>query len=375
MPVTKRDYYEVLGVTRDSDDGSIKTAYRKLALQYHPDRNPGDRAAEDKFKEAAEAYSVLSDGQKRAAYDRFGHQGVSGVGGGPNPNDFDLSDLLNQFGFGDLFGSGAGGGRRRSRAQRGDDVRYDLEVSFEEAAFGMTADIQVAGRELCSRCDGKGAEPGSSAITCPACQGRGEQTTQQGFFAVRRTCTQCGGAGQIVRNPCKECRGEGTKAVNRKLKVNIPAGVADGNRLCLRGEGTPGSNGGPPGDLYVFLKVADHPFFERHENDLHCVVPVNFAQAALGTELEIPALGDGEPHTLRIPEGTQNGVQLRIRHKGVAGVNSASRGDIVVHVDVKTPTKLSREQRRLLEELRETLPVENHPHHKGLFEKVKDIFS
>ena len=375
MPVTKRDYYEILGVSRDSDDGSIKTAYRKLALQFHPDRNPDDRAAEEKFKEAAEAYSILSDGQKRAAYDRYGHQGVTGASGGVNPNDFDLSDLLNQFGFGDLFGSSAGGRQRKSRAQRGDDVRYDLGISFEDAVFGMTADIQVAGREVCSRCDGKGAEPGSSATTCPACQGRGEQTYQQGFFAVRRTCSQCGGAGQIIRNPCRECRGEGSKGVNRKLKVNIPAGVADGNRLCLRGEGTPGANGGPSGDLYVFLKVADHAFFERHENDLHCVVPINFAQAALGTDLPIPTLGDGEPHTLRIPEGTQTGAQFRIRHKGVVGVNSATRGDIVVHVDVKTPAKLTREQRRLFEELRETLPAENHPHDKGLFEKVKDIFS
>ncbi len=375
MPVTKRDYYEILGVTRDSDDAAIKTAYRKLALQHHPDRNPGDRVAEEKFKEAAEAYSVLSDGQKRAAYDRYGHQGVAGAGGGANPNDFDLSDLLNQFGFGDIFGGGSAGGRKRSRVQRGDDVRYDLEIGFEDAAFGMTAEIQVAGREVCERCDGKGAEPGSGATTCPACQGRGEQTLQQGFFAVRRTCSQCGGAGQIIRNPCRECRGEGTKGVNRKLKVNIPAGVADGNRLCLRGEGTPGANGGPPGDLYVFLKVADHPFFERHENDLHCVVPVNFAQAALGTELEIPALGGGDPHILRIPEGTQTGAQFRLRHKGIVGVNSANRGDIIAHLEVKTPTKLTREQRRLLEELRDTLPVENHPHSKGLFEKVRDIFS
>jgi molecular chaperone DnaJ len=374
MPVTKRDYYEVLGVARDTDDGTIKTSYRKLALQYHPDRNPGNRDAEEKFKEAAEAYSVLSDSQKRAAYDRYGHQGVSSAtGGGFDPNDLDLGDILNQFGFGDLFGGS--GGRRRTRAQRGEDVRYDLEISFEDAAFGMTAEIQVPRRETCSRCEGRGAEPGSGSTTCPACQGRGEQTFQQGFFAVRRTCGQCGGSGQIIRNPCRECRGEGYKAIQRKLKVNIPAGVADGNRLCLRGEGQPGANNGPNGDLYVFLKVAEHPFFERHENDLHCVVPVNFAQAALGADLPIPTLGAGEPHTLRVPEGTQTGAQFRIRHKGIAGVNSGSRGDIVVHVEVKTPSKLTREQRRILEELRDTLPVDNEPHEKGLFEKVKDIFS
>ncbi len=374
MPVTKRDYYEVLGVSRDTDDGAIKTSYRKLAIRYHPDKNPGDREAEERFKEAAEAYAVLSDAQKRAAYDRFGHQGVSSAAGGAgfDPNDFDLGDILSQFGFGDLFG-GAAGGKRRSRAQRGDDVRYDLGISFEDAAFGMTAEIQVARREACSRCDGKGAEPGSGAVTCPACQGRGEQTYQQGFFAVRRTCGQCGGAGQIIRNPCRECRGEGFRSGARKLKVNIPAGVADGNRLCLKGEGQPGASGGPNGDLYVFLKVADHPFFERHENDLHCVVPINFAQAALGADLAIPTLG--EAHTLHIPEGTQTGAQFRIRHKGIAGVHSSSRGDIIVHVEVKTPARLTREQKRLLEELRDTLPVENDPHEKGLFEKVRDIFS
>jgi molecular chaperone DnaJ len=373
MPVTKRDYYEVLGVSRDTDDGSIKTAYRKLALQYHPDRNPGDREAEERFKEAAEAYSVLSDSQKRAAYDRFGHQGVQGAGGaGFDPNDLDLGDILNQFGFGDLFGGGRRGGGK-TRAQRGDDVRYDLEISFEDAAFGMSPEIQVPRRETCPRCEGKGAEPGSGVAACPACHGRGEQVFQQGFFSVRRTCSQCGGAGQIIRNPCRECRGEGTRNVTRKLKVNIPAGVADGNRLCLRGEGQPGAHGGPNGDLYVFLRVQEHAFFERHENDLHCVVPINFAQAALGAEIEIPTLG--EPHKLRIPEGTQSGAQFRIRHKGLAGVNSSSRGDIVVHVQIKTPTKLTRDQKRLLEELADTLPVDNEPHEKSLFAKVKDMFS
>jgi molecular chaperone DnaJ len=372
MPVTKRDYYEVLGVSRDTDDGSIKTAYRKLALQYHPDRNPGDHAAEERFKEAAEAYSVLSDGQKRAAYDRYGHQGVQGAGQGVDPNDFDLGDILNQFGFGDLFGGG-GGRRGRSRAQRGEDVRYDLEISFEDAAFGMSPEIQVPRREQCARCEGKGAEPGTGVAACPACHGRGEQIFQQGFFSVRRACSQCGGAGQIIRNPCRECRGEGTRNVTRKLKVNIPAGVADGNRLCLRGEGQPGAYGGPNGDLYVFLRVEEHAFFERQENDLHCVVPINFTQAALGAEIEIPTLG--EPHKLRIPEGTQSGAQFRIRHKGVVGVNSSSRGDIVVHVQLKTPTKLNRDQKRLLEELAGSLPVDNEPHEKSLFAKVKDMFS
>lgn len=374
MTVSKRDYYEVLGIAQDADDGTIKSAYRRLALQYHPDRNPGDHTAEEKFKEAAEAYAVLSDAQKRAAYDRFGHRGVAGAGGPGFDADFDIGDLLSQFGFGDLFGGRSGGRGGRSRAQQGEDVRYDLEISFEDAAFGMSADIQVPRRETCKRCDGKGAEPGSGLTTCQACRGRGEQTSQQGFFAVRRTCPQCNGAGQIIRNPCHECRGEGSVRATRKLKVNIPPGVADGNRLCLRGEGQAGYNGGPSGDLYVFLKVQEHPFFERHENDLHCVVPINFAQAALGAEIPVPTLG-GEPHTLRIPEGTQTGAQFRVRHKGVVGVNSSSRGDLVVHVQVKTPTKMTREQRRALEELRDSLPVENEPREKGLFERVKDIFS
>lgn len=374
MPVTKRDYYEVLGVSRESDDGSIKTAYRKLALQYHPDRNPGDREAEERFKEAAEAYAILSDSQKRAAYDHYGHQGVAGAGGnGFDPGEFDLGDILSQFGFGDLFGS-RGGRRGGARAQRGEDVRYDLEIGFEDAAFGMTAEIQVTRREACARCQGKGAEPGSGAVTCSACHGRGEQVFQQGFFSVRRTCAHCGGSGQAIRTPCRDCRGEGYRQAARKLKVNIPPGVADGNRLCLRGEGQPGANGGPSGDLYVFLKVEEHAFFERHDNDLHCVVPINFAQAALGADLRIPGLGE-ESHLLRLPEGTQTGAQFRIRHKGVVGVNSSSRGDIVVHIEVKTPLKLSRDQRRIIEELRDTLPLENEPREKGLFEKVKDIFS
>ena len=374
MPVTKRDYYEVLGVSRDADEATIKSAYRKLALQHHPDRNPGDRASEDKFKEAAEAYAILCDGQKRAAYDRFGHGGgMQGAGGsgGFDPNDLDLGDILSQFGFGDIFGSSS---RRRNRAQRGDDVRYDLEITFEDAAFGMTAEIQVPKRETCARCEGRGAEPGSGPTACPACHGRGEQVFQQGFLSVRRTCGSCGGSGQVIRTPCRDCRGEGSRPTSRKLKVNIPAGVADGNRLCLRGEGQAGGNGGPSGDLYVFLKVAEHPFFERHDNDLHCIVPLNFAQSALGADIQVPTL-DGEPHTLKIPEGTQTGTQFRIRHKGLAGVQSHSRGDLIVHVEVKTPAKLTRDQRRLFEELRDTLPVENEPHEKGLFEKVKDIFS
>ncbi len=370
--MAKRDYYEVLGVGRESGEQEIKGAYRKLALQHHPDRNPENPEAEEKFKEAAEAYSVLSDPQKRAAYDRYGHAGVQGAASqGFNPENFaDFGDILGDFfGFGDLFG---GGGRRRNRAQRGEDVRYDLEIAFEEAVFGLPADIQVPRMEACDRCKGAGSEPGSGPSTCPTCHGRGEIIYQQSFLSIRRTCSTCNGSGHIIRNPCSGCRGQGYKQVHRKLKVNIPAGVDDGTRMRLAGEGQPGANGGPTGDLYVFLKVKPHQFFERRESDLHCTIPVNIAQAALGTEIEIPTLE--QPHKLKIPEGTQNGAQFRLRHKGVPVLNGSSRGDLFVHVDVKIPARLTREQRKLMEQLRETLPVDNAPSEKGLFEKVKDYF-
>lgn len=371
MPVTKRDYYEILGVSRDADDQKIKSAYRKLAREHHPDVNPGNHQSEERFKEAAEAYSVLSDPQKRAAYDRYGHQGVQGATQGFDPSGLDLNDILGDFfGFGDLFGSGDR--RRRHRAQRGEDVRYDLEIRFEDAVFGMGAEIQVPRSEVCDRCAGKGAEPGSGATTCPACHGRGEVVYQQSFLSVRRTCGHCGGSGQIIRTPCSQCRGQGYRQVHRKLKVNIPAGVDNGTRMRLTQEGEPGANGGPPGDLYVVLKVKDHAFFERHEYDLHCTIPINVAQAALGAEIEVPTLE--QPHKLKVPEGIHSGAELRIRHKGVAHLNGHARGDIVVHIEVKTPTKLTKDQKRLLEQLRETLPADNQPAEKGIFEKVKDYF-
>lgn len=362
----------MLGVGREADDQQIKSAYRKLALKHHPDRNPDDPAAEENFKEASEAYSVLSDAQKRAAYDRYGHAGVQGAAAqGFNPDAFaDFGDILGDFfGFGDLFG---GGGRRRSRAQRGEDIRFDLEISFEEAVSGMSADIQVPRMERCDRCSGTGAEPGSSASTCPTCNGRGEVLYQQGFLSIRRTCSTCGGSGQIIRNPCGQCRGNGYRQVQRKLKVNIPAGVDDGTRLRLAHEGQPGANGGPSGDLYVFLKVREHAFFERHEQDLHCTVPINIAQAALGCEIEVPTLD--HPHKLKIPEGTQSGAQFRLRGKGIPKLSGGGRGDIFVHIEVKTPSRLTRDQRKLMEQLRDTLPVDNAPAEKGIFEKVKDYF-
>ena len=372
--MAKRDYYEVLGLGKDAGDADIKGAYRKLALKHHPDRNPDDPQAEDKFKEASEAYSVLSDAQKRAAYDRFGFAGLQGASGQPNPEAFaDFGDILGDFfGFGDLFGGGGGGGRRRTRAQRGEDVRYDLELSFEEAVFGMNADIQVPRMERCDHCSGAGAEPGTSASTCPTCHGRGEVLYQQSFLSIRRTCTTCNGSGKIIRNPCSQCRGQGYRQVQRKLKVTIPAGVDESTRIRLANEGQPGANGGPAGDLYVFLKVREHSFFERHEQDLHCTIPVNIAQAALGVEIEVPTLE--QPFKVKIPEGTQSGGQIRIRHRGVPVVNGSGRGDLYVHIEVRTPSRLTREQRRLLEQLRDTLPVDNAPSEKGLFEKVKNYF-
>jgi molecular chaperone DnaJ len=369
--VSKRDYYEVLGVGRNAGDQEIKGAYRELAKKYHPDRNPDNPTAEERFKEASEAYSVLSDQQKRAAYDRFGHAGVQGAAaGGQTGNPEDLGDILGDFfGFGDIFG---GGGRRRTRAQRGEDVRYDLEIAFEDAMFGMSAEIQVPRMERCDHCKGQGSEPGYGPSPCPTCHGRGEVLYQQSFLSIRRTCSTCNGSGQIIRNPCTECRGQGYKQVQRKLKVNIPAGVDDGNRLRLAGEGQPGANGGPPGDLYVFLKVRDHAFFERQENDLHCTIPLNIAQATLGSEIDVPTL-EGQ-QKLKIPEGTQNGAQFKLRNKGVPILNTNGRGDMYVHVSVKMPTRLTRDQRKLMEQLRETLPVDNRPAEKGLFEKVKDYF-
>src|SRR5712692_7956149 len=341
-------------------------------MDHHPDRNPNNHEAEERFKEAAEAYSVLSDAQKRAAYDRFGHQAGQGAGGaGFDPNQFtDFSDILGEFfGLGDLFG---GGQRRRSGPQRGEDLRYDLEIDFENAVFGMTAEILAPRLEACKHCKGKGAEPGSGSMTCPTCRGRGEVLYQQSFLSIRRTCGQCNGAGEIIKKRCTVCQGEGYRQVDRKLKVNIPPGVDNGTRMRLSHEGDPGPNGGPPGDLYVVLKVREHPFLERHDYDLYCTIPINVAQAVLGDEIEIPTLE--QPHKLKIPEGTQTGTEFRIRNKGVPHVNSHGRGDLVVQIQVNTPTKLTREQKRLFEQLRETLPTDNKPNEKGLFEKVKDYF-
>ena len=373
--MSKRDYYEVLGVGRDADVQEIKSAYRKMALQYHPDRNPGNRGAEEHFKEAAEAYSVLGDSDKRATYDRFGHQGLSSAAGGGftgfDPNTFaDFGDIFGDFfGFGDLFGGGA---RRRTGPHKGDDLRYDLEIDFEDAYRGMSAELLIPREETCSRCQGSRAEPGSGPVTCPTCRGRGEVIYQQSFLSIRRTCAQCGGRGKVVRQPCAQCRGQGTVRAERRIKVNVPPGVDNGTHLRLSQEGQAGYNGGPPGDLYVVLKVREDPVFARDGSDLHCVVPISITQAALGAQIRIPTLDGSE--TLTVPESTQHGARFRLRNRGMPALNGNSRGDLHVHVEVRTPARLTREQRKLLEALAETLPADNQPREKGILDKVKDYF-
>jgi len=376
MNATKRDYYEILSVSRDCDDAGLKSAYRKLALKYHPDRNPNDQEAEERFKEAAEAYSILSDPQKRAAYDRYGHQGLQGMGSqGFDPSTFtDFGDILGDlFGFGDLFG---GAGRRaggHARAQRGEDLRYDLEMSLEDAIRGLCVEIQVPRMDVCSRCQGSGAEKVDGLTSCPMCHGRGEVVYQQSFLQIRRTCSQCGGRGQIVRRPCTQCRGERQVRTERKLKVTIPAGVDSGTHLKLAHEGQSGFNGGPAGDLYVVIKVKEHPIFERQGDDLLCVVPLNVAQAVLGTEINLLTFDGLEQ--VKIPDGVQTGSRIRLKNLGVPRLQGSGRGDLFVQVEVKIPGKLTREQRKLFEQLRETLPEENEPHEKGLLDKVKDYFA
>lgn len=373
MSVAKRDYYEVLSVSRDCDETALKMSYRKLALQYHPDRNPDDREAEEKFREAAEAYSVLSDPQKRAAFDRYGHQGVNGAGGpaGFDESAFsDFGDILGDlFGLGDMFGGQRG---RRSRAPRGEDIRYDLEISFADSMKGLSADLLIPRKETCVKCHGSGGEPNGGLITCTVCNGRGEVLFQQSFLSIRKTCPSCGGRGKLIRQACVQCKGEGSTKVDKKLKVNIPAGVDNGTRLRLSGEGNPGPAGSQAGDLYVVIKVLEHPIFERRENDLHCVLPINVAQAVLGAQIEIDTF-DGLQQIV-VPEGTQPGAQFRIRNLGVPQLNSRARGDLYVHLDVQVPKKLTRDERKLFEQLSALLPAENAPTEKSVFEKVRDFF-
>lgn len=383
--MSKRDYYEVLGVAKTATDAEIKSAYRRQAMKFHPDRNPGDKAAEDSFKEAAEAYAVLADAQKRGLYDRFGHQGVNqgaGAGAGFDPsvfNDFgDFADILGgMFGFGDMLG----GQRRRAGPQRGADLRYDLEIAFEEAAKGTETSIQIPRQENCDACSGSGAAPGTQPTTCTMCKGQGQVRRQQGFFTIATTCPTCRGAGRTVSKPCPTCHGAGRTAHERKITVKIPAGIATGQQLRLQNEGEAGMGGGPAGHLYVVVHVQEHDFFKRDGVNLFCEIPVNFTTLTLGGEITVPTL-DGD-ETVKVPEGTQTGTTMRLRGKGMPDVNGRGKGDLFATVQVKTPKKLSKEQRHLIEQLAKALPKEKfepRPHsetqdERNLFDRVKDMFN
>jgi molecular chaperone DnaJ len=377
MSSTQLDYYEILGVERDASGDQIKSAYRKLALKHHPDRNPENKhEAEEKFRHATEAYSVLSDPQKRQVYDRYGHAGLGNRGFETNFNESifaDFQDILGDlFGMDDVFG-GAGAGRRRGRGARGADLRYDLSLTFEDAAAGVKSRIRISRHEVCESCKGTGAKPGTGMSTCETCRGRGQLAYQQGFFSITRTCPACQGAGQVIRDACETCRGQGRIERDRTIEVPVPAGVETGTRLRMAGHGEPGTNGGPAGDLYIFLEVKEHPFFERRGADLYCSIPVSFPQASLGAKLKIPTL-HGEDD-LDIPEGTQSGQIFRKKGKGLPDPHGG-RGDLYVNIRVVVPSKLTREQRRTLEQLGETMKVENKPAERSssFFDKVKDIF-
>ena len=384
MTVTKRDYYEVLGVSKSATADELKKAYRKLAVQHHPDKNPGDHTAEEKFKELGEAYDVLMDDDKRAAYDRMGHaafaQGTAGPRGGGGFHDpFDI--FREVFGAGgggvfeQFFGGGGMGGSAQGEGgrQRGSDLRYDLQIRLEEAAFGCEKEIEIEKLDACSKCNGTGAEPGSKVTTCPTCRGRGQVIASRGFFQVAQTCPRCRGTGQAIANPCKTCEGEGRVEGRTRIKLKIPAGIDDGSRLRSSRNGEAGMRGGPPGDLYVVIHIKEHEVFEREEENLYCEVPIRFTTAALGGEVSVPTL-EGKA-ALKIPAGTQSGTTFKLRGKGVPTLNSSQRGDLMVRVLVEVPSKLGSEQRKKLEEFADLCGDENTPLHKSFFEKAKEWFS
>jgi len=383
--LSKRDFYEILCVERGVSDGDLKKAYRKLALECHPDRNPGDSEAEERFKEVSEAYAVLSDSEKRARYDRFGHAGLGGAGGGPQGADFgdlgNFGDLFNDL-FGDIFG-GAGGGRagsRRGRGQRGADLRYNLTIELTDVLEGCEPTIKIPKMNRCESCSGSGAAEGSKPTRCERCGGVGQLAFQQGFFRVNRPCDTCNGAGEVIANPCSKCRGSGRVEGQKTINLKVPPGVEDGARLRVSGEGEAGIAGGPPGDLYVVMVVKDHGLFERDGTDLHLEVPVAFVQAVLGAEIEVPTL-DGKVK-LQIPEGTQSGRVLRLRGKGLPPLQPRldvaqlhkMRGDLYVRVFVEVPTKLNARQRELLEEFAAQSGHEVSPTTKGFIDKLRDFF-
>ena len=370
--MAKRDYYEVLGVSRNSSADELKKAYRKVAMKYHPDRNPGDEAAEEKFKEASEAFEVLSDQEKRARYDQFGHaadgmgDGMGGFGGG----GAGFSDV-----FGDIFGEffGGSGGRGGSRGERGSDLQYNMEISFEDAAFGTSKEINVPRMETCDTCGGLGAHSEKDIEICGTCGGTGQQRVQQGFFSVATTCSRCSGRGKTIRNPCKTCHGKTRVSKTKRIRVNIHAGVSTGSRIKLTGEGEHGTNGGSTGDLYIMLRVQDHAMFEREGADLFCEEPISFAKAALGTELEVPTL-EGKAR-LKIPAGTQSHKIFRLKNQGIAHLRGGGRGDLHVRVILETPTNLTSRQKELLEECEDCCEAESHPLQDKFINTIKSLFS
>ena len=375
MHMAKRDFYEVLGVVKNASDDDIKKAYRKLAMKHHPDRNQGDKAkeAEAKFKEVKEAYEMLSDPQKRAAYDQHGHAGV-------DPNMRGGAEGFGGFGesFGDIFGDIFGGGRggRGRQVFRGNDLSYAMEVSLEEAANGKDAQIRIPSWESCDICSGSGAKPGTSAKTCSTCQGQGQVQMRQGFFSVQQTCPHCRGSGKIISDPCSPCHGQGKIKRQKTLEISIPAGIDDGMRIRSTGNGEPGTNGGPPGDLYIEIRLQKHEVFQRDGDDLPCAVPISFTTAALGGEVSVPTL-NGEA-AIDLPEGTQTGKQFRLRGKGIKGVRASFPGDLYCHITVETPVKLTEHQRKLLKELDESLKkggAKHSPTEAGWADKLKNLFS
>ncbi len=372
--MSKTCYYEVLGVSQSASEGEIKKAYRKMAMKYHPDRNPDNAEAEDKFKEASEAYEVLSDSQKRATYDQFGHAGLEGGAGGGGFSGGGFGDAFGDI-FGDIFGGGFGGGQRGP--QPGADLQYELEVSLEDAVSGTTVDIRIPTQDICDACDGTGAEPGSDVDTCPTCHGAGQVRMQQGFFAVNRTCPTCQGSGKIIKTPCKKCHGEGYTHDNKTLSVKIPAGVDNGDRIRLQGEGEAGEPGAPKGDLYVRIRVKPHKIFERDGNTLYCELPISFGTAALGGSVDVPTLGGRA--SLKIPAGTQSGQRFKLSGKGVKSVRSSHVGDMVVQVYIETPVKLTARQKELLQEFDESLQGKHHKQHSpkshSFFDSVKTFFT
>ncbi|GAC25846.1 MAG: molecular chaperone DnaJ [Alteromonadaceae bacterium] len=374
--MSKRDYYEVLGVEKSAAERDIKKAYKRLAMKYHPDRTQGDKAMEEKFKEVQEAYEILTDSQKRAAYDQYGHAGVDpnrGHGGGHGAGDF--GDIFGDV-FGDIFGGGRGGGRQ-SRAARGSDLRYNLELSLEEAVRGKSVEIRVPTLAECDTCDGSGAKKGSSAKTCTTCHGQGQVQMRQGFFAVQQACPTCGGKGKIITDPCNKCHGQGRVEKTKTLSVKVPAGVDTGDRIRLSNEGEAGENGAPAGDLYVQVHVKQHKIFERDGNNLYCEVPLSFTRAAIGGEIEVPTL-EGKVKLKVTPE-TQTGKMFRLRNKGVKSVRSGSVGDLICKVVIETPVNLNSRQKELLEELEESMgkgkeTAKNRPKESGFFDGVKKFF-